>query len=188
MLVSGSTFWRSFLRRCNDSRRSRSDACCQLHSIVPPLLVYHIPGDPLDDECLAYASHKQPSLHGSKSIGAFRGDIKASGAQQTNIELMPRLPGEGNRLHTYPWERCDARENGVIESSVLRHHPLQTQQTAYSGGPSAAANEAIKVGNILQSQGLELSRGRTISKKRRGKNGATLVPVRGISRVVANFS
>lgn len=176
--------------------------CISSASLDRSTLAYQIPGDPHDDGCLAYAGHKQPGLHGSKSFGAFWGETEASGARQTNIELMSRLPGRGNRLHTNPWERYDARENGVIEPNVLRHHPLQTQEPVYrlekmwgapgSGGPPAA-NEAIKGGNTLRCQGLELSRSPTvavptISKKRQGKKGAALVPVRGISRVVANAS
>lgn len=113
--------------------------------------------------------------------------MKAPGARQTNIDIMPRLPRVGNRLPANPWERYDARENRVIGPSVLRRHPLQTQNIVHSGASSAAANEAIKGGNVLQGQGLELAVP-TISKKRRGKMGATLVPVRGISRVVVNVS
>lgn len=118
----------------------------------------------------AYAGHKQPGLHGSKSFGVLWGDTAGGPCRQKErMAIVRSAPGDENN-HTL--HGGDGRK---------LHRRLRGRHSSCGGLRKVVAEVGGRGGNV--GVGLESVGDRRGSGRRWGQGGADLVPVRGISRV-----
>ena len=149
-----------------------------LHSPSAPCFIdyhrldYRTPGDNIGGGGLAYAGHKQPGLHGSKSFGAFWEERKAV-AHHNIVHAAPTLPSGRNRSHNADEsKRYAACQNNTAEFDGGRTGRMHRSDDIFEG-------QEQKTGQCPGQVVL------AVSKKWRGK-GTALIPIQGISRAAAN--